>query len=229
MKYLLVIPFLWVQAAYAECMIETDEAQAWLLHGPAFVDMVEDCASAGFDFSAQLPSGEIPFHQIVATGGEAEAVAIALGAGADPNTTSRHGSPAFVDLINFSMEKDDPTLLDILRHLGEAGADFSLPDNQGDLALSKAAGGGEIETVRLLLQYEADPNGLNTYSRTPLFETVFGRCAPDVGELLMEHGARLDPMPQDQIARMFEEAEKACADTSSGRDYIARLKAMQDG
>src|SRR5690606_22329563 len=119
----------------------------WRLEGRALVDMVADCAEAGLDFSAQLPSGNVPFHEIVATGYEPEAVATALRAGADPNTASRHGSPAFVDLINFSMEKDDPALLEILRLLGKAGADFSLPDNHGDLALSKAAGGGEIETV----------------------------------------------------------------------------------
>lgn len=230
MRCLLLVPFLFLplQTAYADCLISSDEDRAWRLHGRALVDVVADCVEAGLDLSAQLPSGKVPFHEIVAIGYEPEAVAIALRAGADPNTTSRHGSPAFVDLINFSMEKDDPALLEILRLLGEAGADFSLPDDQGDLALSKATGGGEIETVRLLLEYGADPNELNTYSRTPLFETVFGRCSPDVGEVLIEHGARIDPMPEDQVARMFDQAKEACADTAGGSEYIERLRALQD-
>ncbi|MFV0476163.1 MAG: ankyrin repeat domain-containing protein [Pikeienuella sp.] len=223
-----LIPFaLSALPAGAGCMFADNEPATRTASGHMLALIAQNCAEAGFDFDAPLPSGRVPFREMVVLGGSPEAVAIALEAGADPNITDKYGSPAFVDLINFSMETDDPALLEILRLLGEAGADFSLPDNQGDLALSKAAGGGETGTVRLLLAYGADPNGLNAYARTPLFETVFGRCSPEAGAALIDKGARLDPMPADQLARMFDEADKACAETAPGRDYVARLRAMR--
>jgi len=220
---------LFALSAHAECLFLTDEDEAWRLSGRAYVNMVEKCEEAEFDFSTQLPSGKIPFREIVVLGGEPQAVAAALRAGADPNTTDKRGSPAFVDLINFTMDKDDSVVLEILRYLGEAGADFSIPDEYGDLALSKAAGGGETETTKLLLEYGADPNGLDTYLRTPLFQTVFGRCSPYVGDILIKYGARLDPMREDQVARMFDEAAKVCSDIPGGPEYIERLDRLSQG
>ena len=223
---LALVAFLLPGTAFANCILAQEDAQSWAMNGAALARAVEDCLAEGVDLTAPLPSGDNPLHMLIATTPAPEAVGIALAAGADPNVTGKHGSPAFVDMVNFAMEKDDPDVIAVLKLLGEAGADFSRPDNQDQSALSMAAGGGEVETVRVLLQYGADPNGLNAYSRTPLFETVFGRCSPEVGELLIEHGARLDPMPQDQIDRMFEEAAESCADLGGGDAYVARLREL---
>lgn len=225
----LLLPALLAAAspAGAGCLFLENGPAAANLTGAMLARVSADCAAAGLDFSAPLESGDAPFRRIIVFGASPEAVSIALAAGADPDIADASGSPAFVDLINFDSGKDAPETLGILRLLGEAGADFSRPDAYGDLALSKAAGGGEIETVRVLLDYGADPNGLNTYDRTPLFETVFGNCLPEIGALLIERGARLDPMPEDQIARLFEEAAKTCAHAPGGADYIARLKGMR--
>lgn len=231
MKHTLIVIAALSAAApvHARCMFLDDEQTAMLASSAMLARIAEDCAADGLDFAAELSSGKVPFHMIVATGASPEAVRIALEAGTDPNTTNQWGDPAFVDLINFSMEKDDPVLIETLRLLGEAGADFSLPDSHGDLALSKAAGGREIETVRVLLEYGADPNGLDTYNRTPLFQTVFKHCDPEMGALLIERGARIDPMPEDQIRRMFDEAAPACAGAPGGADYLTRLKALPNG
>lgn len=218
--------FMLPQAVYGACLIDDDEQQAWNILGSTIISVVADCAETGFDFSAELASGIVPFHRIVAVYAEPEAVRIALEAGADPNTTSRWGSPAFVDMVNFSMtEKDDPDTLAVLRLLGEAGADFSRPDNHGQTALAMASGSGEIETVRVLLDYGADLNG---YERTALFHTVFGRCSPAIGELLIEYGARIDPMPADQVARMLEEARTTCGETDNGRAWAKQLHVMAE-
>lgn len=230
MKYLPACLMLIATPAMADCLITRDEDAAWRMMGPPVVTMVRDCAAQGLDFSAPLASGKVPFAKIIAVNLEPEAVAIMLQAGADPNTTDASGSTAFVDMLNFSMsERDDPAKLDILRLLGEAGADFSRTDNYDQSALSFAVGSGAPETVQVLLEYGADPNGVHAYGRTALFNTVFGRCSPEIGQMLIDAGARLDVMGADQIQRLFAEADKSCGDSDAGRDYIKRLRALQAG
>lgn len=230
MKFIAFLLGLTALPAAADCAFETEPINSLRFSGPALERAATECAAAGFDFSAPLPSGDVPIHELVIAGISAEAVRIALEAGADPNATDKYGSPAAVDLINFSSAmKDDPEKLAILRLLGQAGADFSLPDSHGDTALARAAGGGEIEVTRILLEYGADPNGLNTYDRTPLFATVFGRCSPEIGELIIEAGGHYETMPMDQIERMFAEAEKSCPAVPGGSDYIARLYSLAAG
>lgn len=184
------------------------------------------CAEQKVDFNAATAEGNPIFHRIIATGGSIRAVEIGLAAGGDPNVTSRWGSPAFVDLVNFADRDDEAYVVEVLNMLGAAGANFSTPDSHGDLALSKAAGGGELDTVRTLLHWGADPNGLNTYDRTPLFETVFGRCSPAIGRMLIANGARIDVMPREQIDRMFTEASQSCAEIHDGAAYVAELKEL---
>ncbi len=186
---------------------------------------IRKCAAAGFDFNSAREGEESVMRRLISIGGSPEAVEIALAAGGNPNIQNSYGSPAFVDMINFADPGNEAIVVEILDLLGAAGANFSTPDNHGDLALSKAAGGGELDTVRTLLRWRADPNGLNTYGRTPLFETVFGRCSPYVGRMLIANGARLDPMAQVQIDRMFIEAAEVCSSRDERR-YIAELEAL---
>ncbi|MCF2903691.1 hypothetical protein L0666_01710 [Octadecabacter sp. CECT 8868] len=185
----------------------------------------KDCPETAGNFKSGPDGDDARFRQIILSSNSAAAVQAGLDAGGNPNVQSEHGSPAFVDLINFASSDDEATVVEILEVLGAAGANFSTPDNHGDLALSKAAGGGELDTVRVLLRWRADPNGLNTYNRTPLFETVFGRCSPDVGRMLIQNGARIDVMPQDQIERMFNEAAETCTN-GRGRAYVRELETL---
>lgn len=215
-------------APAAACPITGDMRSLMLAPSEAaMLDIVRSCAATDFDFSATLPGDKIPFWHIVATYSSAEAVQIMLDAGADPNTTDRQGDPAVTAAINFVYDANDPAFLDMIRVLGDAGTDFSVPDSYGHTNLERAAGGGEIALLRLLLQYGADPNGLNPYGRTPLFETVFGTCRPQVGDTLIKAGGNITAMPADQIDRLFDEAAESCPNVAGGPAYVAQLQALR--
>lgn len=65
----------------------------------------------------------------------------------------------------------------------------------GNTALEAAIYHGRIDTIRLLLQYGANPNlATSSWGRTPLMLAVY-HCFDDIVELLLEHGA--DPRIQD--------------------------------
>ncbi|XP_068784033.1 cyclin-dependent kinase 4 inhibitor B-like [Struthio camelus] len=60
--------------------------------------------------------------------------------------------------------------------------------------LASAAARGDVEEVRALLEAGADPNGTNSFGRTPLQVMMLG--SPRVAELLLQRGAdpnRADP------------------------------------
>ncbi|XP_064358967.1 cyclin-dependent kinase 4 inhibitor B-like [Dromaius novaehollandiae] len=60
--------------------------------------------------------------------------------------------------------------------------------------LSSAAARGDVEEVRALLDAGADPNGTNSFGRTPLQVMMLG--SPRLAELLLQRGAdpnRADP------------------------------------
>ncbi|XP_015283227.1 PREDICTED: cyclin-dependent kinase 4 inhibitor B-like [Gekko japonicus] len=72
--------------------------------------------------------------------------------------------------------------------------------------LARAAAAGDLEGVRRLLQEGADPNGVNSYGRTPIQVMMMG--SPKVAELLLRKGAdpnRPDPttgaLPSHDAAR----------------------------
>lgn len=222
MRFVLGFIFIIASGAASACPLLT---YTGYMSAGVYRSAAQTCSNEGVDFNSG-PAGEHPiFHRIIVLSGSAEAVQIGLDAGGNPNIQSKSGSPSFVDLVNFAHSDSEPEVVAILELLGAAGADFSQPDSHGALALSTAAGGGELDTVRVLLRWRANPNGLDTYNRTPLFATVFGRCSPDVGRLLIQNGARIDVMPQDQIDRLFVEADKVCTN-GAGRAYVRELQSL---
>lgn len=56
---------------------------------------------------------------------------------------------------------------DIVRLLCEAGADVNVPDHRGTFPMHRAVRGG-VEKVKVLLEYGADPDVVDRWSRTPL-------------------------------------------------------------
>ena len=208
------------------CPFKTDPDTALRTFGPPLHKAIETCAASGLNFSKPVKNGKIPFREIVAISNDPKAVELMLQAGADPNTRSKHGAPAFVDAVNFAYDRDDKAFLKMMELLGEAGADFSQPDNNGQLALSMATGSDAVKLMEVLLRHGADPNGLNAYNRTPLFASVFGTCNVKGGDILIAAGATLAPMPGDQVERMFKEAQKNCANSGKGRRYINRLQGL---
>jgi ankyrin repeat protein len=142
-----------------------------------------------------------------------EYIKVLLDHGADPNARARdntltrtiftmqwfyeNGATPFVRAAQSS---DSELMQLLLKH----GANPLIPTENGDTALTAAAGIGwvegvtyerssseNVETVRLLLDLGLDPNGANHEGRTPLMGAALkGRS--EVVQLLVDRGARLD-------------------------------------
>jgi ankyrin repeat protein len=71
-----------------------------------------------------------------------------------------------------------------------AGDDPSLGDRRGFTPLHLAAQAGSLEPARMLLDYGAEVDPVNTFGNTPLFVAVFNsRGRGDIIALLRERGA----------------------------------------
>lgn len=227
MKHLLTAAFLTLSGAAQACELRSNPDILYSTRDGALPALIQTCLNDGLDFEAPLSNGKPPFVTIVATTGSLQAVELMLDAGVDPNTPGRYGGTAMTDAINVAYDAEDPAFLAIIQALIDAGADVNIVDSSGHTNLERAAGGGEVSLLRMLLAAGADPNILNPFDRTPLFETVFGRCRPEVGAILIEAGGGIAAMPTDQIDRMFDEAAESCAEVDGGAEYIARLETLR--
>ena len=72
----------------------------------------------------------------------------------------------------------------------EQGREIFQPDDAGTTLLHLACSGGNIPTIRWLLDHGMDINALDKFGGSPLFEAVY-RDHADVVKLLKSHGARL--------------------------------------
>jgi hypothetical protein len=61
-------------------------------------------------------------------------------------------------------------------------------DENGNTALSEAAGGGHVDTCAMLMKRGADPNVQGQFKRTPLWRATFGNHA-ETAKVLIEGGA----------------------------------------
>lgn len=57
-------------------------------------------------------------------------------------------------------------------------------DANENTALSEAAAGGAVQTIKFLLEYGADPNTIGHFGRTPLYRAVFGGHVEAINALL---------------------------------------------
>ncbi|MEO5964387.1 MAG: ankyrin repeat domain-containing protein, partial [Candidatus Limnocylindrales bacterium] len=88
-------------------------------------------------------------------------------------------------------------LLDILRIVNEAGADPSLTNRFGGVALIPASERGHVEVVRYLLaESDVDVDHVNRLGWTALLEAIVlsdgGPAHQEIVGLLIEHGADVD-------------------------------------
>jgi hypothetical protein len=116
-------------------------------------------------------------------------------------------------------------LLDIVRLANEAGADPTITNRFGGVALIPASERGHIEVVRYLLsETDVDVDHVNRLGWTALLEAIVlsdgGPAHQEIVALLIEHGADVDladgdgmrPLAharargQTAIARLLEEA-----------------------
>jgi len=75
-------------------------------------------------------------------------------------------------------------LADVMRAVGEEGADVNKPDGSGRTALLEAAWSGNAEIVNYLLDQGADPNAADKSGFTPIMRAVEGGHQPVVGTLV---------------------------------------------
>ncbi len=95
-------------------------------------------------------------------------------------------------------------LLDILRLANEAGADPTITNRYGGVAVIPASERGHVEVVRYLLTYTAvDVNHINDLGWTALLEAILlsdaGPGHQQIVALLIEHGADVDLADGDGV------------------------------
>ncbi len=95
-------------------------------------------------------------------------------------------------------------LLDILRIVNEAGADPSLTNRFGGVALIPASERGHVEVVRYLLaESDVDVDHVNRLGWTALLEAIVlsdgGPAHQEIVGLLIEHGADVDLADGDGV------------------------------
>ena len=127
-------------------------------------------------------------------------VQMCLEAGADPNKAAK-SEKWYPPIFNASKYSDDVA---VVHELVKAGADpvSREPDN-GNTPLHSAAsiwGEQNLDTIKALLEYGADPNARNIYGSTPLRLSFGGKRkhepSPELVELFLKVGA--DPNLQSQ-------------------------------
>jgi uncharacterized protein len=86
-----------------------------------------------------------------------------------------------------------------------AGIPVNLTNHEGNTLLMLASYGGRLETARMLLENNADPNVLNDRGQSPIAGCVF-KGHDEIAKLLMENGADLRAGQPNAIdsARMFK-------------------------
>ncbi len=94
--------------------------------------------------------------------------------------------------LHQAVENDD---METARMIIDRGVKLNIVDGNGETALHKAAGTGNLALVRLLVEHGADTNiegGLQRYDQTPL-DSAVSREHPEVCAYLLDHGARIVP------------------------------------
>lgn len=126
------------------------------------------------------------------------AVALLLSRSADPDLRDDQRNNPFL----FAGAEG---LLDILRLAKEAGADPTITNRYGGVALIPACERGHIEVVRYLLaETDIDVDHVNNLGWTALLEAIIladrGETQQDVVSLLLEHGADPDLADKDGVS-----------------------------
>lgn len=123
--------------------------------------------------------------------------------------------------------------------LNGANPDIIVDEVMGYTALAAASVSGGMETIKILLKNNADPNIPSTYYGTPLTHhlwQIFEPVKPELVQLLLDHGARPDlPNREGRTAldyaheRNLPDIVKLCEDFlhSESSEKITRSQSRQ--
>jgi uncharacterized protein len=169
------------------------------LHAAAAAGDLTAIAAAlddGAPVDARDTDGATPLL-VAARHDRAEAFAALLAAGADVDLQDDR-------LDNPFLYAGAEGMLDILRLANDAGADPSITNRYGGVAVIPASERGHVETVRYLLaETEVDVNHVNRLGWTALLEAILisdgGPAHQAIVALLIEHGADVDLADHDGI------------------------------
>jgi uncharacterized protein len=129
---------------------------------------------------------------------------------AQPPTTSNASSlpPAALDLasklFDFARQGKTPELQQYI----EAGIPINLTNHKGDTLLMLASYYGNLETVNMLLEHDADVNVLNERGQSPIAGAVF-KGYDDIVKAMVDKGADVRAGHPNAVdsARMFKREE----------------------
>lgn len=156
------------------------------------LDAIDALLAAGLPIDARDPDGRTSLMRAVRAR-HTEAVRVLVAAGADVDQRDNR-------LDNPFLYAGAEGLLDILRIVNEAGADPTITNRYGGVALIPACERGHVEVVRYLLEHSTvDVNHVNNLGWTGLLEAVIladgGPAHQEIIRLLLAHGA--DPAIAD--------------------------------
>lgn len=170
-----------------------------LIAGARNPDIVQDLLDHGADANTSDVFGMTAL-MIAAQSGNAKSIQLLVGHGADPNAIRPDGSTALLD-AEWSNLADT---FAITKFLLEHEADPNWSNHRGETPLFRACHpNGNVETVRLLLEYKAIINVYDMHRDTPLHEAI-GNVEYDeepgnaeMVRLLLAHGA--DPNIKNRL------------------------------
>ena len=99
--------------------------------------------------------------EAAASSASPDCVKLALELGSDPGVVGNYSNP-----LSYAIG-DEPEDLAVTRLLLENGADPNLPDRNGSLPLAAAVGRRSTEAARLMLQWGALPDKMDSAGRAP--------------------------------------------------------------
>jgi ankyrin repeat protein len=181
-------------SAYSESRLLIDTVWNYRSHPPELVcDMLRLLLRFGADVNAEDRNGNTALKRAVGKG-NAEAVAVLLGAGARIGKTT--GSVRNDALLVTAARNGHSA---IVRQLIDAGAAVDNPDEGGDddddKALGVAAVAGHVEVVRVLLEAGADADARHGWAEATVLEEAASKGHFEVVRLLLRAGANVDVLP----------------------------------
>ena len=181
------------------CFDSVEEGRALLRREPALL-------------GALTGLGETPLHYLVVED-QLEAVKMLVEEGAQINTLNRFGNSALAEAASLGYT----ALVDWML---ANGAKLSLP-GQSDPTLSEAVNGGHADTVRLLLEADADPNAADRIRYTPLHAAAARDKLVEIIPILVAAGAKIDRVglfdetPLDHARSMRRTPAPRCCSASA--------------